>query len=79
MISVRRMLYLKTILSRHDDEVVKRVYNAIKERPLKGDWYFRVASDFEQANINMDEEEIMRTDLSTFKIIIKTAVCKLFF
>ena len=70
VISVRRMLYLKTILSRHDDEVVKRVYNAIKERPLKGDWYFRVASDF---------EEIMRTDLSTFKIIIKTAVWKLFF
>ena len=75
MISVRRMLYLKTILSRHEDEVVRRVYHAMKERPLKGDWYNKVASDVEQLNISMDEEEII---LSTYKLLIKTAVRKLF-
>ena len=79
VISVRRMLYLKTILSRHEDEVVWRVYQAMKERPLKGDWYIRVASDFEQVDIPMDEEVIMRTDLSSYKSIIKTAMWKLFF
>ena len=78
VISVRRMLYLKTILSRHEDEVVWRVYQAMKERPLKGDWYIRVASDFEQVDIPMDEEVIMRTDLSSYKSIIKTAMWKLF-
>ena len=39
VISVRRMLYLKTILSRHEDEVVRRVYTAMKERPLKAQPY----------------------------------------
>ena len=65
MISFRQMLYLKTLLSRHEDEVVRRAYHAIKERPWKGDWYNKVASDFEQVNISMDEEELMRTDSST--------------
>ena len=79
VISVRRMLYLKTILSRHEDEVVRRVYTAMKERPLKGDWYNRVILDFEQAEVDMDEEAIIRTDLMTYKTLIKTAVWKLFF
>ena len=79
VISVRRMLYLKTILSRHEDEVVRRVYTAMKERPLKGDWYNRVALDFEQIQVKMDEEAIMGTDLVTYKTLIKTAVWKLFF
>ena len=71
VISVRRMLYLKTILSRHEDEVVRRVYMAMKERPLKGDWYNRVALDFEQIQVKMDEEAIMGTDLVTYKTLIK--------
>ena len=79
VISVRRMLYLKTILSRHEDEVVRRVYTAMKERPLKGDWYHRVALDFEQVDISMDEEMIVRTDLPTYKSLIKTAMWKVFF
>ena len=33
VISVRRMLYLKNILSRHKDEVIIRVYFAMKEKP----------------------------------------------
>ena len=51
----------------------------MKERPLKGDWYYRVASDFQQVDITMNEEEIIRTDLITYKSIIKTAVWKLFY
>ena len=66
-------------MSRHEDEVVRRVYTAMKERPLKGDWYNRITLDFEQADVNMDEEAIMRTDLITYKALIKTAVWKLFF
>ena len=79
VISVRRMLYLKTILSRHEDEVIRRVYQAMKERSLKGNLYIRVASDFEQVGMPMDEEVIMRTDLASYKLIIKTAMWKLFF
>ena len=46
----------------------------MKERHLKGDWYRRVALDFEQVDISMDEEEIMRTDLLTYKSLFKSAV-----
>ena len=79
VISVRRMLYLKTILSRHEDEVVRRVYTAMKERPLKGDWYHRVTLDFEKVDISMFEEVIIRTDLPTYTSLIKTAMWKVFF
>ena len=51
----------------------------MKERPLKGDCYIRVSSDFEQVDIPMNEEEIIRTDLSSYKSKIKTAMWKLFF
>ena len=34
VISVRRMIYLKTVLNRHKDEVTKKVYFAMKENPI---------------------------------------------
>ena len=37
VISVRRMIYLKTILNRHKYEVTRKVYFAMKENPYKGD------------------------------------------
>ena len=37
VISVRRLVYLHTILKRHDDEITKKVYVAMKENPLKYD------------------------------------------
>ena len=39
VISVIRMLYLKTILDREEHEVTKKVYIAKKNKPYKGDWY----------------------------------------
>ena len=36
--SVRRLMYLHTLLKRHDNEITKRVYKAMKEQPLKDDW-----------------------------------------
>ena len=74
VISVRRMLYLKTILSRHDEEIIKKVYLAMKERTLKGDWYHLVKSDFQKANIKMDEQNIAQTDFVQFKCDVKKAV-----
>ena len=70
VITLQRMLYIKTILSRHEDEVVRRVYTAMKEKPLKGDWYHRVPLDFEQVDISMDKEVIIRTDLPPYKSVL---------
>ena len=79
IISIRRMLYLKTILGRPDGEVVKKVYLAMKENPLRGDWYHRIVADFQQASIDLDERVIINTDWPKFKILVKTSVWKRFF
>ena len=39
VISVRRMVFLKTILRRHKDEITRTVYFAMKAKQYKGDWY----------------------------------------
>ena len=79
VISVRRMIYLKVILSRTNEEVIRKVYIAMKENPIKGDWYFKVANDFKQVNIEMNEDTIINTDMVTFKKLVKLEVWKLFF
>ena len=79
VISVRRMLYLKNILSRHKDEVIRKVYFAMKEKPYKGDWYNQVKSDFQKYGIEMNERVIEETDLATFKNKIKKSVSNQFF
>ena len=71
VISVRRNIYLKTILRRHNDEVTKKVYLAKKANPYKGDWYYQVQADFQKFGIVMNEQEIKETDLPTFKKTIK--------
>ena len=68
---MRRIIYLKTILSRHNDEVTKKVYLAMKANPYKGDWYYQVQADLQKFGIVMNEQEIKETDLPTFKKTIK--------
>ena len=43
--SVRRLMYLQTILKRHTDEITKRIYTAMKCQPLKDDWIELVTLD----------------------------------
>ena len=76
VITLQQMLYIKTILSRHEDEVVWRVYTAMKERPPKGDWYHRVALDFEQVDISMDKEVIPPYHLTNLFCYKKTDTCR---
>ena len=79
VISVRRMLYIKNILSRHKDEIIRKVYFAMKEKPYKGDWYNQVKSDFQKYGIEMNERLIEEMDLATFKNKIKKSVSNTFF
>ena len=65
VISVRRMLYLKTILDREDHEITKKVYTAMKNKPYKGDWYNLVQADFEKFGLEINEETIKATDRET--------------
>ena len=45
IISMRRLLFLQTILKRDDNELTKKIYKTQKEHPLKGDFCELVAGD----------------------------------
>ena len=59
IISVRRMIYLQTILQRPEGELVRNIYEAMKADPLPGDWYRLVQEDFKLVNLPLNEDQIM--------------------
>ena len=72
IIASRRILYLQNILRRHEDELVRRVYCAMKNSPLKGDWSNTVNQDMETIGVTLSEEEISQMSKSAFKTILKS-------
>ena len=78
MILCRRMIYLKTILDQNNDEVVKKVYKAIKQKPMKTDRHQLQVSDFEKMNIKLNENQIENTNALTYKKNINTTVWNAF-
>ena len=68
----RRILYLHNILKRNEDELVKRVFYAMKNSPLKGDWSTIVFEDMELISLTLSEEEISQMSKTAFKTIVKT-------
>ena len=67
-------MYLHTILTRSNTELIKRVYNAQKEKPTKGDFYNLVKNDFLEIEEDMNEEKIASTTKHTFKRNIKMKI-----
>ena len=74
VIAVRRMCYLQTILKRHKSELIRRVYFAMKNKPVKGDWIELVERDFESINETIDEDQIENQTEKEFKKKIKDKV-----
>ena len=64
VIIVRRLLYLQTILKRHKKELTSKVYFAMKEEPLKGDWIMKVKEDFLSLGTTFEQEEETLTKIS---------------
>jgi hypothetical protein len=74
LISSRRMVYLKTILNRNDEELTKRIYNQQKLDPTSGDFYLLVKEDFNSINEVLDENEIKKVTEKVHKDSIKKKV-----
>ena len=55
ILAVRRNIYLHNIVSRHNSELLFRVYSAMKNAPLKGDWINIVRKDMEEMDIKFSE------------------------
>ena len=73
VITVRRIMYLKNILNKHENEVVIKVYSAMKNSPLKGDWYNVIQSDFERIGMTLNKKCIKEAEFITFKNHVKTS------
>ena len=68
------MVYLHTILTRSNEELTKRVYEAQKDSPTKGDFFYLIKKDFELIGEAVNEEQIASTSKETFKKNIKSKI-----
>ena len=66
------MIYLQTILKRHDSEITKKVYLCQKSRPLPGDWCQLVAADFNKIDLHMSDENVAQMPVYEYKKLIKS-------
>ena len=74
IISSRRAIYLQTILKRSDQELTRKIYNAMKNDPLPNDWSELAWKDLNDMQINMTENEIARMEVSDFRNLIKEKI-----
>ena len=70
----RRINYLHTILTRDDNELIKRVYKTQKSNPSSGDFVKLVESDLETIGEEFDENLIRSMDKEKFKVHVRTKV-----
>jgi hypothetical protein len=75
VITVRRLMYLHTILTRHKDEITSKTYAAMKLNPLKEDWINLVSEDLQTIQMTLEnEEEIRNLTKTQFKAMVKRKV-----
>ena len=67
-------MYLHEIVKRQENELVNRVYTAMKEDPQKSDWCELVKQDFENINFHMSENLIKQISKKDYKDIIISKV-----
>ena len=65
VITVRRLMYLHTILQRPETEIVRKVFTEQRNNPCKGDWVTLVEADLKE--LGMDFELIGRCSEDVFR------------
>ena len=71
VITSRRLMYLQAILKRPHTELVRKVFEAQKENPVKGDWSEQVKEDLEIIGMVDKENEIEAMSKSQFKAEVR--------
>ena len=74
VISIRRLMYLQEIVKRQENELVSRVYTAMKEEPQPSDWCELVKQDFENINLHISENLIKQMSKKEYKDIVSNKV-----
>ena len=62
------------ILTRGDEEIIKKVYLKQKDTHIKGDWFRTLVKDFEFIQEDMNEDVIKNTPREEYRKIIKRKV-----
>ena len=68
----RRLNYLKQIHMKEEHELVKRIFQAQKDDPKRGDWWLQVKEDMQ--NYNVDEDALKTKTKSQAKNYIKEKI-----
>ena len=63
-----------SVPSDNSKELTKKIYNAQKENPLKGDWILMVKQDFEDIGPIFNEKEIIKETQFQLKERIKKSL-----
>ena len=74
ILASRRINFLHNILSRPSHELTKRILEAQRRSPVKGDWYHLVQSDLNMVGLNFTDGEICSKSKSQFKNIVKLSI-----
>ena len=74
VISIRRMLYFHTLVTRSEDELTHKIYKAQKSNPVKGDWVHHLKEDFELIGEEINENLARDTSRKDFKDIVKSKI-----
>ena len=68
----RRINYLYYILKLDKSELLRKVFEAHKNNPVKGDWYLQVITDLKTLDISTDFNEIVKMSKLSFKNLVKS-------
>ena len=71
VVTVRRLMYLHTILQRPKTEIVRKVFSEQKNNPCKGDWVTLVEADMAELDINFDQIEGCSVEIFRKQIVGK--------
>ena len=70
----RRLMYLKHILSRNEHELIVKVYQRQKAKPVKDDWTLLIERDKATIGLTLTDSQIKEISDYQFKKLVKTKV-----
>ena len=76
LIMIRRLLYHHHLVTRTNNELIKKVYLKQKQCSLKGDWFRTLQEDFVFIGEEIDDEKIVSFSKHQYKSYIKEKVMK---
>ena len=69
-------MFFREIMSRDNDELIKKVYSVMKLKPVRHDWSEMIRDEKNKYGIVLSDEEIGAMSKNKFKAIVNNSVTK---